>query len=290
VDGIPHGEVNLKYYRNNDREMTEETFTMVNGVIQGRRSIVTGMFRGHTYELECNYLDGKLHGMLKMQQRFVTCDGQEYHQTTTQEYHHDEPKGSRITYMQPIFGPLNHIKMLQSVVSIRNGKLNGTVAMYHPGTSKQLAFIANFRDGILKGKFRRWDERGELMESHFFTGEEHYQPDQEYDILKTWIDSQIDLTLYEVPPLKAHIMTAIDPDHSVGFSFPDPSLLSPNVMLTIMDNTFNTVKGLKHFKGYFSTSTYDDDYYYPPRYEDEDYYSDDYDDGASSEWDFSRSR
>ncbi len=137
--------------------------------------------------------------------------------------------------------------------------------------------VVNYHDGILKGRYKRWDERGELVESHFFTGEEHYGPTEEYLELKAWVDSLTEITHYEVPELKAHIMTSLDPDHQVGFAYPDTSLLSATAPLAIMNSTLPAVQALKHFKGYFQSSTYDD---YSERYNDEDYYSD----GYNSPW------
>lgn len=268
VNGLPHGLVLLQYNKESEYVMTKEAFNMVHGVIQGRRTI-TNRYEG--YKLECNYLDGKLHGRLSIEKRVIIDSGGEFYQTITQEYHHGVPKGNRITYMRPVFGHLQHLKMLHSVVGIKDGELNGPTLLYYPGPSKQLACIANFRNGILRGRVRCWDERGELKESHFFTGEEYYQPTEEYLALKEWIDIHIGMTHYEVPELKAHIWTPVDPDHQVGFSFPDASLVDPNVRLVMMDSTHSHVMELKHFKGYFpTTASYS--------YEDEDYYSDNYDD------------
>jgi antitoxin component YwqK of YwqJK toxin-antitoxin module len=264
-NGVPHGIVLLKYHK--DGGNVEETFTMANGVIQGQRTIV---YKTQGYKLTCNYLDGKLHGTLSLKHSAQAYDVA-YAQTTLQEYHHGDPKGNRITYMQRTYGPLKHKKMLHSVVGIRNGMLNGTTTVYYPGPCKKLCMVVNYRDGILKGAYKHWDERGELIESHFFTGEEHYMPTEEYLAIREVIDDNIQMTHYEVPVLKAHIMTSVDPDHQVGFAYPDASLLSKTAPLAVMDSSFSAVMKLKHFKGYFQSSTYND---YSERYNDEDYYSD----------------
>lgn len=269
-NGVPHGIVLLEYHKEDG--IMQEAFTMVHGVIQGQRTIVN-RFTG--YKLECTYLDGKLHGQLSIAKQVVIADGGGFNQTTTQEYHHGVPKGNRITNMRPVGGYHHNRKMLHSVVGIKDGQLNGPTLLYYPGPSKQLACIANFRNGVLKGRVRCWDERGELKESHFFTGEEHYKPTEEYLALKEWIDDHIHITHYEVPELKAHIMTSVDPGHQVGFAYPDASLLSKTARLAVMYNTFAAAQALKHFKGYFPTSTSD---VYSEHYSDEDYYSDYYDD------------
>ncbi len=267
--GVPNGPVKLFY--SIEKWLYTDTFTLVDGIVQGERVIKIGDSWAPHYELVCNYVDGQLHGCLTVKVKTELEDGN-YMRVTKQEYHKGEVKGNRITYMHPLFGR-DRRPILHSVIGVKGGHLHGPLAIYYPSHSRRLYCVANYQNGILKGRFRRWNERGELVMSHNFTGEEYYEAEQEYEELMEQMETDLLMTSYEVSTLNAHIKCAADPEHESGLSNPHYSHFEETGLLVQMYSGNSALSGLKFFDGYFSSLTRDD--YYEEGYNGWDDYDED---------------
>ncbi len=163
--------------------------------------------------------------------------------------------------------------MLHSVIGVKGATLHGPVVIYYPSHSRRLYCVANYQNGILKGRFRRWNERGELVMSHNFTGEEYYEAEQEYEELMEQMETDLLMTSYEVSTLNAHIKCPADPEHESGLSNAHYSLHEEEEAELVQMYTGNTALiGLKFFDGYFPAWA---EYKYEERYNGWDDYDED---------------